>query len=270
MKDFKDKVVVITGAGSGIGLALARQLSAMGAQLVLADWNADSLAAAIPTLSAPPALTTVLDVSQRAAVYDFAYQTVATCGQVDLVINNAGIALDQNLLEQTSYEAFERVVNVNMWGVIYGSLAFLPYLKKRPEAGLVNVSSIFGIVGYPSSGAYSVTKFAVRGFTETLRQELAHTLVYVGCVHPGGIRTNIVRNIPFDDTKRRERFVNTFDKMAKTSPETAAQVIIEGIRRKKKRILIGNDAKILDWVSRLWPSRYERYTMVGFRPDKLS
>lgn len=269
MQNFHQKVVVLTGAGSGIGRALAQQLASEGARLVLVDWQEDSLHET-QALIGGQGLCVPLDVSQKEAVYALAKRVKDEMGQVDLVINNAGVALPQQLLEHTPYEDYEKVINVNMWGVIYGSLAFLPYLRERPEAGLINVSSIFGIVGYPTSGAYCVSKFAVRGFTETLRQELAHTHVYVGCVHPGGIRTNIVRNIPIADEKQRARFVDKFDRSAQTTPEQAALTILDGIRSRKKRILIGKDAKFLDFMARLLPNGYDTFSMKGFSPKHYS
>lgn len=268
MQNFHQKVVVITGAGSGIGRALAQQFAREGARLVLVDWQEEDLQATHESVGGQ-ALSIRLDVSQREAVYAMAKRVKDELGQVDLLINNAGIALARQVLEQTPLEEYEKVINVNLWGVIYGSLAFLPYLHERPEAGLVNISSIFGIVGFPTSGAYSASKFAVRGFTETLRQELAHSKVYVGCVHPGGIRTNIVRNIPMLDDKQKSKFVDFFDRTAKTTPEHAAHTIIKGIRSRKKRILIGQDAKLLDFVARLFPSRYDSLTMKGFKPNPI-
>ena len=239
MKSLKNKVVVITGAGSGIGQALALQVARMGGQLAINDWNQKALLATKEQIlqeGGSVSLHRAFDVSNRALVYQFAEEVASTCGQVDVVINNAGIALPMQSIEATSYEDYERVININLWGVIYGSKAFIPILKKRPEAAVVNVSSIFGAIGYYHQGPYVTTKFAVRGFTETLRQELSRSKIQVSVVMPGGINTNIVRNIDLPDSEEKKRLVDGFAKQAKTSPEKAAQQIITGIQKKKRRI----------------------------------
>ena len=270
MKNLYGKVAVITGAGSGIGRALALQMAAAGAKLALNDWNASALNDTLSMLGKAEAWGQSFDVANREAVYAFAEEVLNRFGQVDIVVNNAGITLEQRMLERTGYEDFERIVNVNMWGMIYGSKAFLPWLRQRPEAALVNVSSIFGVVGYPNQGAYVTAKFAIRGFTETLRVELAKTPVAVTCVHPGGIRTNIARNITSDNPKRVEKFAQVFEKMAITSAEEAARQIMEGIQKKKKRVVIGPDARRLDWFARLFPSAYERFVFKGYDVEKYS
>ncbi len=270
MKNLYGKVAVITGAGSGIGRALALQMAAAGAKLALNDWNASALNDTLSMLGKAEAWGQSFDVANREAVYAFAEEVLNRFGQVDIVVNNAGITLEQRMLERTGYEDFERIVNVNMWGMIYGSKAFLPWLRQRPEAALVNVSSIFGVVGYPNQGAYVTAKFAIRGFTETLRVELAKSPVAVTCVHPGGIRTNIARNITSDNPKRVEKFAQVFEKMAITSAEEAARQIMEGIQKKKKRVVIGPDARRLDWFARLFPSAYERFVFKGYDVEKYS
>lgn len=270
MKNLYGKVAVITGAGSGIGRALALQMAAAGAKLALNDWNASALNDTLSMLGKAEAWGQSFDVANREAVYTFAEEVLNRFGQVDIVVNNAGITLEQRMLERTGYEDFERIVNVNMWGMIYGSKAFLPWLRQRPEAALVNVSSIFGVVGYPNQGAYVTAKFAIRGFTETLRVELAKSPVAVTCVHPGGIRTNIARNITSDNPKRVEKFAQVFEKMAITSAEEAARQIMEGIQKKKKRVVIGPDARRLDWFARLFPSAYERFVFKGYDVEKYS
>jgi butyryl-CoA dehydrogenase len=270
MKNLSGKVAVITGAGSGIGRALALQMAAAGARLALNDWNESALADTLAMLGKAEAWGQSFDVAHRESVYAFAEEVAQRFGQVDIVVNNAGITLEQRMLERTGYEDFERIVNVNMWGMIYGSKAFLPGLRQRPEAALVNVSSIFGVVGYPNQGAYVTAKFAIRGFTETLRVELAKSPITVTCVHPGGIKTNIARNITSDNPKRVEKFAQVFEKMAITSAEEAARQILEGIQKKKKRIVIGPDARRLDWFARLFPSIYERFVFKGYDVEKYS
>lgn len=271
MKDFNKKIAVITGAGSGMGRELAIQLASAGATVVLNDWNEDTLNDTIQIIeqSGGKAGGRAFSVADRTEVYNFAQETVNRFGGVDIVINNAGITFLQQKIESTPYELFEKVININMWGVIYGSKAFIPFLKESPEAALVNVSSIFGIAAYPDQGAYVTAKFAVRGFTETLRQELVKTSIAVTCVHPGGIKTNIVRNIDTAQQDRLTKFSDVFDRMAKTSSADAAARIIQGIQRKEKRVLVGKDAKFMDRIARLFPSNYEDTIMKGYNIEKF-
>ena len=260
MKSFQGKVVVITGAGSGMGRDLALQLSTLGASVALNDWNGETLAQTLQSVESAggKGMAMAFDVGDQTAVSDFAEAVLARYGQVDVVINNAGIAMERRSIASTPMEEFERVVRVNLWGVIYGTLAFLPHLKMRPEAAIVNISSIFGIMGYGGQGAYSTTKFGVRGFTETLRQELHGSRITVTCVHPGGVKTGIIKNIPGEASPAKEKFASNFEKIAQTTSSDAAKKIIRGIQKKQNRILIGNDARLMDWVARLFPQRYER------------
>lgn len=273
MKQLNGKVAVVTGAGSGIGRSLALQLAAQGVSLALNDWNEVNLQQTLDEVqqAGANAWGKAFDVSRREEVYRFAEAVQAHFGQVDIVVNNAGITQEQQMIERIEdYEAFEKIININMWGVIYGSKAFLPYLRQRPEAALVNVSSIFGVIGYPNQGPYVASKFAVRGFTETLRIELARTPIAVTCVHPGGIKTNIVRNIATDNPRRLEQFAKVFDRMAPTSADEAARQILEGIRKKKKRVVIGPDARKLDLLSRHFPSAYEYWVFKNYDVEKFS
>lgn len=259
MKSFTNKVVVITGAGSGIGRALATQLAAKGAILALNDWNAEGL---IETWDALPAKAQGykkrFDVGDRESVENFAAAVRKALGRVDMVINNAGMTLQINPIIHSEVEDYERVLRVNLWGVIYGSLAFMPYLQEQDESCLVNISSVFGLMGFPGQAPYNVSKFGVRGFTETLRVEMKGTGLQAVCVHPGGIKTNIARNAEATNETSHQRFINTFDKNAKTTAPEAATVIIEGILRGKNRILIGADARMIDRFTRLLPASYER------------
>lgn len=260
MQSFANKVVVITGAASGIGRALAQQLSADGAHLALSDVNMDGLEETKASLKGAGKVTLhTLNVADRAAWEAYAETVVADHGQVDAIINNAGVALSETI-EKMSYEDMEWIVDINFWGVVYGTKTFLPLLKARPEAAIINVSSIFGIIALPTQGAYNATKFAVRGFTESLRQELASTNVMVTTVHPGGIKTNIVRNgrmkTSMAGEKSLEQQAREFEKMAKTTPAQAASTIINGTLKGKRRILIGSDAKAMDRTQRLFPIKY--------------
>jgi NAD(P)-dependent dehydrogenase (short-subunit alcohol dehydrogenase family) len=259
MQDLRDKVVVITGAGSGIGRALARACAAQGAKLALGDVNLPGLKETVAGIPDDRVLLQKLDVSKRAEVEAFRDAVLQRFGASDLVVNNAGVAVSQTV-ENLTYEDFEWIVGINFWGVVYGTKAFLPHLKTRPEAALVNISSIFGMIAVPAQGAYNATKFAVRGFTEALRHEMAGTNVHVMCVHPGGIKTNIAHASRFhvgpsgetDHAKAADLFV----KEVRTTPEEAARVILDGVARKEVRCLIGADAKVVDWIQRLFPRRY--------------
>lgn len=263
MQSFAGKVAVITGAGSGIGRALANELAALGCHLALADVDAGNLeATASPLRRDGLQLSThTLDVSDRDAMHAFADRVMTEHGKADLVINNAGVAVSQTIAE-LRYDDFEWLMGINFWGVVHGTKAFLPHLLTRGEGHIVNISSIFGIVSMPTQGAYNASKFAVRGFTEALRQELHGTAINISCVHPGGIRTNIARSARFyqgidgrtDATKAAARF----DKLARTSPEQAAQIIIKGIHARQPRIMVGADARFLDHLQRLLPASYPR------------
>lgn len=260
MQSFTNKVVVITGAASGIGRALAQQLSADGAHLALSDVNMAGLEETKALLKGSGNVTLhTLNVADRAAWEAYAESVIADHGQVDAIINNAGVALSETI-EKMSYEDMEWIVDINFWGVVYGTKTFLPLLKARPEAAIINVSSIFGIIALPTQGAYNATKFAVRGFTESLRQELANTNVMVTTVHPGGIKTNIVRNgrmkTSMAGDKTLEQQAREFEKMARTTPAQAASIIVNGTLKGKRRILIGSDAKAMDRAQRLFPIKY--------------
>ncbi|NJB87226.1 butyryl-CoA dehydrogenase [Lewinella marina] len=258
MKDFQGKVVVITGAGSGIGREMALQLAGCGAVLALNDVKEAELEetwAALPDLAR--GLRRTFDVGERLAVQDFANAVKDQLGRVDVVVNNAGFSVRPQPVIYSRVEDYERTLKVNLWGVIYGSLAFLPYLREQSDSSLVNVSSVFGLYAFPGTGPYNVSKFGVRGFTETLRVEMGDRM-HVCCVHPGGIATNIHRNVEIDDPAERERFIRTFDKRAHTTAAEAAQQIIRGIERRDPRVLIGRDAYWVDKITRLLPARYER------------
>ncbi|SDI82995.1 Short-chain dehydrogenase [Frankineae bacterium MT45] len=260
---FSGRVAVITGAGSGIGRALALDLARRGAKLAISDVDAAGLeetAAKARALGAP-VKSDRLDVTDRAAFFAYADAVVAEYGSVELVINNAGIAFTGDIKDMT-FDQIERVINVDFWGVVNGTKAFLPHLIASGDGRLVNVSSLFGILSVPGQGAYNAAKFAVRGFTEALRQEMlvqGHP-VKVTCVHPGGIKTAIARNAGAVDGLDAAVLGKIFDKkLAITSPEAAAKIILRASERGRARVLVGPDAKVLDLLVRTVGSGYQRF-----------
>ena len=272
MKTFKDKVAVITGAGSGIGRALAQELAASGAKLALSDINEAGLkkTAADLGLAEDRLMTRVLDVADRQAFYDFADDVVNHFGYANMIFNNAGVALGATV-EDMNYEDFEWLMNINFWGVVYGTKAFLPYLKQAGEGHIINISSIFGLVGIPTQSAYNAAKFAVRGFTESLRIELEMEGSPVSCtsIHPGGIKTNIAKAARFDASAEKltgagkDQSIQDFEKLFRTTPEEAASTILKGVRGNKRRVLIGSDAVAVDTMQRLLPTSYQKLIAMG-------
>ncbi|MGD9526305.1 SDR family NAD(P)-dependent oxidoreductase [Pseudonocardia sp.] len=260
MSEFAGRVAVVTGAGSGIGRALAQDLARRGARLALSDVDEDGLAETVASLGTADVRSDSLDVTDRAAVLAYAAEVAGRFGRVNQVYNNAGIAFAGNVLTST-FEEIEKVVDVDFWGVVHGTKAFLPHLIASGDGHVVNISSLFGLLAVPSQSAYNAAKFAVRGFTESLRQEmlLAKHPVRVTCVHPGGVRTGIARNAArgegFTDGAAMERFEKT---MLRMRPEDAAATILAGVRRDRARILVGNDARVLDVLVRLLGSAYQR------------
>lgn len=268
MKELRDRVAAVTGAASGIGRALAVNLAKQGCHLAISDINEEGLkgTAAMIGDTGVKVTTHVVDVSDRAQVERYAEEVVGAHGGVHLVINNAGVVVSETL-EDISYEDFEWLMGINLWGVIYGSKAFLPHLKRQPQGHIVNISSIYGVVTPPCNGAYCTAKFAVRGFTETLDQELKDTPVRVTCVHPGGIKTNIARNARFykapDPRINHEDVIAIFDRfMTRTTADDAARIIIEGIKKDRHRIMVGADAQILDMLKRMFPVASHALTSV--------
>ena len=268
MKEFKGRVAAVTGAASGIGRALAKDLARRGAHLALADIDDVGLAETVAQCEGLGVKITSqhLDVADRQAVYAWADRVVADHGAVNLVVNNAGVAMLGAMVESMSYQDFEWLMNINFWGVVYGTKAFLPHLKASGEGHIVNVSSAFGLISFPSQSAYNAAKFAVRGFTDSLRMELEieKAPVSVTTVHPGGIKTNIVRNARIDPASVSEigGDVEKARRDAKrpfiTSPQKAARQILAAVQRDRRRALIGPDAKVIDFVSRLPAGFYQR------------
>ncbi len=271
MLSWKDKVAVVTGAASGIGRELAIVLSEQGCRLALSDINEEGLAETkrLVEQAGGTVHTQKIDVAKRGEIEAWAVSIMEAYGQVDIVINNAGVTVVDSA-EQISYDDFEWIVNINFWGVVYGCKTFLPYLRQSPDAYLVNISSIFGMISIPTQSAYNATKFAVRGYTESLRQELHDSTITVSCVHPGGIKTSISRNARHHLrpglTQERETMIDQFEnELTRTTPRRAAEVIVRGMQRKKKRILIGADARLIDWVVRTFPTGYEFFVRLGFK-----
>ncbi len=274
MNKFKNCTAVVTGAASGIGRALALELAKQGANLALSDVNDKGLAQTAALIkesksdeaqySETKVVTHKLDVSDQQAFASYADLINDEFGQINLVINNAGVGLNTGTFEQTTLEEFEWLMSINFSGVLYGSKSFLPHLMRADWGHIVNISSLFGIISVGGQSAYNASKFAVRGLTEALRQELDLTSPTVSCtcVHPGGIKTNIVMNSRASETPLDAHgnfFLGSpeeFEQMASTDAESAAQQILTAVKKDKRRLLIGRDAKLLDWVQRHFPNRY--------------
>lgn len=264
MKTLANKVVAITGAGSGIGRALAVRCAGLGARLALSDVNEASLDEAVARCRAVGAEVhrERVDVGRRDEIYAWAAEVERSLGPAEVIVNNAGVSLSQTVADMRD-EDFAWLMDINFWGVVHGTRAFLPQLRSRAEGHVVNVSSVFGIIAVPTQSAYNASKFAVRGFTEALRMELGRTSVRVTCVHPGGIDTNIVTNGRHyrDPTMRAvdpSELARAFKRVARTSPEEAARQICGAILAERPRLLIGRDAFVIDKLQRLLPDAYDR------------
>ncbi len=266
MKSFKNKVAAVTGAGSGIGQALAIALAKQGCHLALSDISEVGLAKTVELLApySVKVTTQKVDVAKRDEVATWAKAVVDEHGQVNLIFNNAGVAIGSTA-EGVSYEDLEWLIGINFWGVVYGTKEFLPYLKQSGDGHIINISSMFGLTAQPTQSAYNASKFAVRGFTESLRQELdlQNAGVSATCVHPGGIRTNIakaarmnnsVQSLGMDPLKSQD----AFDKLLRTPADDAAQQILEAVRKDRRRLLIGADAKAVDVIQRILPQGYQK------------
>ncbi|WP_406691572.1 SDR family NAD(P)-dependent oxidoreductase [Saccharopolyspora sp. ID03-671] len=266
MSEVRGKVAVVTGAGSGIGREVAFELARRGARLAVSDVDENGLADTVQRLAAlgVEAHSARLDVSDRQAVEAYATSVAAHFGAVHQVYNNAGIAAG-GAVADNDWETYDEVLGVNLFGVIHGSKAFLPHLIDSGDGHLVNVSSLNGIMGQPRSTAYCASKFGVRGFTESLRAEMlmAGHPVKVTVVHPGGVRTNIA-SAGLEEARRRgevtpedEARVRTYnEKLLKMPPQQAARIVVDGVEAGKERVLVGNDAKLVDLLVRLLPRFY--------------
>jgi len=261
---YSGATAVVTGAASGIGRALAVELAKRGANLAISDVNdtglSETASLAQSAASGVKVRTFHLDVADRQAVLAHAGEVASEFGRVNLVFNNAGVAVAATV-EETTWEDFDWLMGINFWGVVHGTKAFLPHLIESGDGTIVNISSVFGFIGVPSQSAYNSAKFAVRGFTEALRQEMLMEgkPVSVHCVHPGGIRTNIARSarVPADSEVDKDQMAKDFERIARTSPERAARTILRGIDRGKPRILIGPDAYLINGFERFLGARYE-------------
>jgi NADP-dependent 3-hydroxy acid dehydrogenase YdfG len=257
VKDFSGRVAAITGAGSGIGQALAVDLSQRGCNLALSDVNEEGLAETVLRCeqSSVKVTPTALDVADREAMFAWADAVVADHGKVNIIANNAGVALGASAIGQ-SLQDFEWVMNVNFWGVVHGTQAFLPHLRSAGEGHIINVSSVFGLISIPTQSAYNASKFGVRGFTDSLRMELEIDPCGVSC-------TTIHRNARTDESmliagSDPDEFIEEFDRLARTTPEKAAKQILRAVERNRRRALIGPDAVLFDIVSRLPAGLYQR------------
>ncbi len=272
MEELRDRVAAVTGAASGIGRALAQALAAEGCHLALSDVDEAGLARTAESVSGSGAKvrTDRVDVRDREAVHAWADAVADEFGRVNLIFNNAGVALSADV-RSMSYEDLEWVMDVNFWGVVHGTKAFLPHLERTGEGHVVNVSSIFGVIAVPTQSAYNAAKFAVRGFTEALREELevAGSGVSATTVHPGGIKTSIVANSRLREVEgrvaTREEAMEQFDRLARTTPEEAARTILAGVKRNDRRVLVGVDARVIDGVQRLVPTGYQWLLETLFR-----
>ncbi len=272
MKNFNSKVAAITGAASGMGRTLALELAQRGCHLALSDVNEAGLAetARLAKLHGVNVTTARLDVADRTAMFAWADQVAADHGQVNLIFNNAGVALGA-FLDMVTPEDFQWIMGINFWGVVWGTQAFLPHLKKSGEGHVVNTSSLFGLLASPTQGTYNASKFAVRGFTESLRQELdmANCCVSATSVHPGGIRTNIAMAARMDNSLQEKTGQDAeaararFDKLLNiTTAESAARQILRAVERNQRRVLVGTDAKVLDFLVRLLGSWYQPFSVM--------
>lgn len=262
MRGFAGKVAVVTGAGSGIGQALAVELAHAGAGVAISDIDPERLAQteALLTAIGAPVKADQLNVAEREMFIAYADGVNHHFGKVNQVYNNAGVAYTGDV-ELAPFKDIERVMDINFWGVVNGTKAFLPYLIASGDGHVVNVSSLFGLAAVAGQAAYNSSKFAVRGFTEALRQEMitAGHPVKVTTIHPGGIKTAIARDSTTADGLDHDGLAELFDKrLASTSPQKAARIILDGVRKNRARVLVGADAKVLDLVVRLTGSGYQR------------
>ena len=261
MKNFKNKVVVITGAGSGIGRALALNFAGKGARLALSDVNETGLvetASLAQKAGAPDVHTAHLDVADREGFVAYAADVAAHFGQVNIVINNAGVALAGDVTD-LSYKDMDWIVGINFWGVVHGTKEFLPHLIASGDGHLVNISSLFGLLSIPGQSAYNATKYAVRGFSEALREEMLISKHPVGVtvVHPGGIKTEIARNARVTESEDKDATAKVFDKLATMGPDKAAKIILKGVKKNQARVLVGLDAHALHAFAKFSGSRYQ-------------
>lgn len=266
MKSFSNKVAAVTGAGSGMGRSLAVSLAKRGCHVAISDVNEENLAetAKLAGCHGVKVTSKRVDVSKREEVYTWADEVVADHGKCNLIFNNAGVAYGSSV-EGSEYADAEWVVGINFWGVVYGTKAFLPHLRASGDGHVVNTSSLFGLLGFPGQSTYNATKFAVRGFTEALRIELdmMNAPVSATSVHPGGIKTNIARTARVNESvkdlgvKDLENSHLQIEKHFRVTADDAAEIILRGVQRNARRVLVGTDARVYDLVQRIVPSSYQ-------------
>jgi len=270
---FAGRVAAITGAGSGMGRALAQTLAAAGAKVAISDVDIGGLEQTQSLIqqaqgSGADVRASMIDVADRDAVFRWADDVASHFGQVNYVFNNAGVSVSAEVgrLQQAD---FEWLMNINFWGVVNGTQAFLPHLQSSELGHIANTASVFGIISVPSQGAYNASKFAVRGFTEALRQELKDTHIGVSCICPGGVKTNIVktsRYVPADNAApTKETLTQKFEELAGLTATEAAEIILRGVLRNKARILVGRDARFIALINQLLPVSYPK-VFERFRP----
>jgi len=273
MRNMNGKVAAITGAGSGIGRELAAGLARRGAHLSLTDIDAEGLADTVALCEGRGVKVTSrrLDVADRDAIYEWASAVPEEHGQVNLLFNNAGVALVADVATMSD-EDMHWLVDINLWGVVNGCRAFLPHLEASGEGHIVNLSSVFGLLSIPSQSAYNIAKFGVRGFSDALRMELeiSKSCVSVTTVHPGGVKTNIARSARQDPststpTRKGQDIGEAFDRIARTTADSAAAQILAGVERNRRRVVVGADGKALDLISRLPAGLYQRVLVQGAR-----
>ena len=268
MKSLKDKVVVITGAGSGIGRALALDLAGRGALLALSDVDEEGLAETVrlaEKAGAPEVRSDRLDVADREAFAAYADAVVEQLGRVNVVVNNAGVALAGNFVD-LEMKDIDWIIGVNFWGVVHGTKFFLPHLIESGDGHLVNISSLFGLISMPGQSMYNASKYAVRGMTEAIREEMlvAGHKVGVTSVHPGGIKTAIARNARVSEQEDKAATAKLFDeKLARMTPEKAAAIIVKGITKNQARVLVGADAHLVHTFGKIAGSRYQDVIAMG-------
>ena len=276
MKNFKNKVAAITGAGSGMGQQLAVLLAKAGCHLSISDVNEKGLAETVELVKPYNVRVTSkkVNVAKLEEVRAWAADTMQNHGSVNMIFNNAGVALGSTV-EGANYEDLEWIMGINYWGVVYGTKEFLPYIKKTGEGHIINTSSLFGLTAQPTQSAYNSSKFAVRGFTESLRQELdiENCGVSALCVHPGGIRTNIANDARMNDSLKSlgmnpEKSAKAFNKLLRMPAEDASQQILDAVLKNKRRLLIGNDAKAIDLMQRILPTGYQKVTALATKLSK--
>ena len=273
MKRLKDKVALITGGAAGIGLETARLFLSEGAKVALVDLRESDLSDTARDLgNSGDVLTIAADVSSVEDCERYVAQTVEKFGRIDVFFNNAGVALGSTV-EAMTWEDMDWLMGINFWGVVHGTKAFLPHLIRSGEGHVVNVSSVFGLISVPTQSAYNAAKFGVRGFTDALYMELkvARHPVSATTVHPGGIKTNIVKNARLHESLGAaadlESTHGRFQSISMTSPEKAASAILTAVRRDRRRVTVGPDAKVIDLLSRLPAPLYQQALVLGARRE---